>query len=80
MKNITLSLDDETAALARVQAAAHKMSVSRFVGEVLRQHLQAATTYDAAMHRFLGRAPVSLKPPGADWPSRDDLHDRTRLR
>jgi hypothetical protein len=35
MKNITITLDEETAAWARVYAAQRNMSLSRYVGEVL---------------------------------------------
>jgi hypothetical protein len=35
MKNITISMDDETAAWARVEAAKAGKSVSRFIGDML---------------------------------------------
>ena len=36
MKNVTITLDEETAKWTRVHAAERDMSLSRFVGEVLR--------------------------------------------
>ena len=44
------------------------------------QRMREAREYDEAMRRFLGRAPVRLKPAGKRYPSRADLHDRTGLR
>jgi hypothetical protein len=35
MKNVTISMDDETAAWARVEAAKRGKSLSRYVGDVL---------------------------------------------
>src|SRR2546423_600253 len=37
MKNVTITLDRETAAWTRVHAARRNLSVSRFVGEVVRE-------------------------------------------
>lgn len=76
MKNITITLDEQTAAWVRLEAARQGMSVSRLVGEMLHRHMQHRRTYEQAMHRYLGRAPVALKPVGGRYPSRDELHDR----
>jgi hypothetical protein len=35
MKNVTITLDEEAARWARIQAAEHNTSVSRLVGEML---------------------------------------------
>jgi hypothetical protein len=81
MKNVTITLDEETAAWARVQAAERDMSLSRLVGEMLEEKRRAASAYEDAMRAFLGRKPVKLS--GGEerpYPSRDDVHDRTRLR
>lgn len=40
MKNITITLDEETATWARVYAAQRNMSLSRYVGEVLRERMR----------------------------------------
>ena len=53
MKNVTVTLDEDTAARARVQAAERKMSLSRYISE-------AAATYaferrDVSLHRPRGR-------------------------
>ena len=80
MKNVTITLDEETAAWARIYAARHNTSVSRMVGELLRQRRGEMHAYDEAMRRFLSKTPVKLSRTGGRYPPRSDLHDRTRLR
>jgi hypothetical protein len=80
MKNITVTLDEVTAAWVRVHAAQLDMSVSRLLGELLRQRMQASHEYDEAMRRFLSKRPVRLKRPGTACASRDETHDRSGLR
>jgi hypothetical protein len=36
VKNLTITLDEETARLARIRASEREMSLSRYIGEVLR--------------------------------------------
>jgi len=80
MKNVTITLDEKTAAWARVYAARHNTSVSRLVGEMLQQRMSELHEYDQAMRRFLAKAPVRLNRTGKRYPGRSELHDRTRLR
>ena len=80
MKNVTITLDEKTAAWARVYAAKHNTSVSRIVGEMLRQRMTEFREYDDAMRRFLRKPPVKLRRAGERYPTRNDLHDRARLR
>ena len=80
MKNITITLDEATAAWARVHAAEHNISVSRLVGEMLHRQMQDGHKYAEAMHRFLSRKPVRLKRAGKRYATRDQLHERARLR
>jgi hypothetical protein len=80
MKNVTITLDEETAAWARVHAAEHDMSVSRMIGEMLQQRMRQTEEYDQSMRRFLARKPTRLRKRGAEYPSRDALHDREHLR
>lgn len=80
MKNVTITLDDKTAAWVRVHAAKLGMSVSRVVGDMLRSRMHELTEYDRAMRRFLARKPANLNRSGSPYPAREDLHDRARLR
>ena len=80
MKNITITLDEETAAWARVHAAKHNMSVSRLVGEMLHARMGELREYDRAMRSFLSRKPIMFKKPTKGYPKREELYDRGRLR
>jgi hypothetical protein len=81
VRNVTITLDDDTAAWVRVYAARKEMSVSRFVGEVLHERMRESREYEQAMRAFLGRAPVPLRRGrGARYPKREELHERGRLR
>ncbi len=75
MKNMTITLEEEVADWARVWAAKSRSSVSRLVGELLKQRMQEETGYQAAMNQFLSAKPISLKKSGV-YPSREELHDR----
>ena len=80
MKNVTITLDEDTAAWARVHAAERGSSVSRLVGEMLRERMLATREYDDAMRRFLGKPAVRLSARGGGYPTRAELHDRAGLR
>jgi hypothetical protein len=80
MRNVTITLDEETARWARVEAAHRDMSVSRLIGELLREQMRAQGTYEDAMGRYLARASVMLKDASRRYPTREELHDRAGLR
>jgi predicted CopG family antitoxin len=80
MKNITITLDAETAAWVRVKAAEQNTSVSRFIGELLQGQMKERLEYQRAMERFLSKPPVQLGEPGEPLPKRADLYDRPRIR
>jgi hypothetical protein len=80
MKNITITLDEKTAAWARTHAAQHDMSLSRFVGELLEKTMRESREYRRAMRSYLARKPAALKKRGTHYPHRDELHDRHGLR
>jgi hypothetical protein len=80
MKNITVTLDPQTAKWLRMQAAEKEMSVSRFVSEVLREKMKQPIEYERAMRRFMSQKPFDLTGSGEALPSRDEIHDRSRIR
>ena len=80
MKNITITLDANTATRTRVQAAGRNMSLSRYVGEVLREKLGKDDAYEAAYRAFLAQKPVRLKRPGERYLTREQANDRAGLR
>ena len=77
---MTVSLDEETARWARVEAARRDMSVSSLLAELLSEKRRADEGYAAAMSAFLGRPAVTLRKRRVRYPSRDEVHDRGRLR
>ena len=80
MKNVTITLDEDTAAWVRIEAARHDMSVSRLVGEMLREKRGRDIAYEAAHARFKATKPVPLKAEGERYPAREELYDRACLR
>lgn len=80
MKNVTITVDAETAAWARVHAAQRNVSLSRFVGELLHQHMRESRAYEEAMRRYFSSKLVIRRRPGERRLTREELHDRPGLR
>lgn len=79
MRNVTITLDEETARWLRIEAAEKNTSVSRLVGELLRERMTSEQGYESAMQEYLKRKPRRLRG-DSPLPTREELHDRTRLR
>jgi hypothetical protein len=79
MRNVTITLDEKVLRWAKIQAARLDTSVSRLVGDMLGERMEAEETYGRAKRRFMGRKPVRLKESGS-YPSREELHDRPHVR
>ena len=75
MKNITITLKEEVARWLRIWAAEHDTSVSRFVGQLVEQQMNAEQQYEPSKQSFLARQPQPLKRSGA-YPSREEVHER----
>lgn len=80
MTNVTISLDEEAARWARVMAAKQNTSVSRLVGELLREKMIAYQNYKIAMQQYLSEPTGVLKTPGQKLPTREALYERKSLR
>ena len=76
MKNVTITLEEETARWARIQAAREGTSVSRLLGDLLKEKMLREKGYQTARRRFLAREPRVLQADGSGYPDRDELHDR----
>ena len=76
LRNVTITLDEETAQWARIEAARRDTSVSRLVGELLRRYMEESDSYASAMNEFLTRRPRKLRRAGERYPSREKLHER----
>ena len=77
MKNVTITLDEETARLARVQAAERNMSLSRYIGELLQERMRRSREYEAAYRSFLAEKPLRLR---GRRLTREEVNDRAALR
>ena len=78
LRNVTVTLEEEVARWARLEAARKETSVSRLLGEILKQRMSEGDVYQRAMRRALARKPF-LKTDGR-YLSREEAHDRSRLR
>jgi hypothetical protein len=74
MKNVTITLEEEVARWARVRAAELDTSVSRLVGQMLKDQMVANQGYDTARRRYLSRKATLISTRA--YPRRVDLHDR----
>jgi hypothetical protein len=78
LRNITITLEEDLARWARVEAARSDTSVSRFLADILKERMTQKDNYEAAKRRALARKPF-LKTDGR-YLSREQAHDRERLR
>jgi hypothetical protein len=78
LRNVTVTLEEDVARWARIEAARRDTSVSRLLGELLKDRMSADEGYGRAMRRALGRKPF-LRSTGR-YLTREAVHDRARLR
>jgi hypothetical protein len=78
LRNVTITLEDEVARWARIEAARNDTSVSRLLGAILKERMLKNDGYERAMRRSLARKPF-LKTDGR-YLSREEAHDRAGLR
>jgi hypothetical protein len=78
LRNVTVTLEEQVARWARIEAARQDTSVSRLLGAILRERMLQDEAYEKSMRRALARKPF-LKSNGR-YLSRDEVHDRARLR
>ena len=76
MKNVTVTLEEPVAHWARVWAAEHDTSLSRMLGQMLRDRMNESHAYESAMEEFLQTRLQTLRNPGEPLPSRDAIHER----
>jgi hypothetical protein len=78
LRNLTVTLEENVARWARLEAARKETSVSRLLSEILKERMLEKDGYEGAMRRALKRKPF-LKTDG-QYLSRGEVHDRTRFR
>jgi hypothetical protein len=78
LRNVTITLEEDVASWARMEAARLDTSVSRLLAGILKERMKEKDSYEAAMRRFLARKPF----PKTDghYLTREETHDRARLR
>jgi len=76
MKNVTVTMNEDVARWARVEAARRGLSVSRFLGSILEEEMDRDAEYRRAMRKFLAFHATGSSD-GRPLPSRDDLHARS---
>lgn len=76
VKNVTISLPDDLAHRAKVFAAEYNTSVSKYVGRLLSERLEAEQGYAKAMSQWQSKKPMLLNEAGAKYPARDSLYER----
>ncbi len=79
MKNVTITLEEEVARWARVHAANENKSVSRLVGEMLKQEMLKEEIYSKSMRSYFSKKPKRISESGK-YPTRKELYDRKGLR
>lgn len=80
MRNVTITLEEQVARWARLEAARQDKSVSRLVGEMLEEKMVRDEGRRAAEEQFFSVRPRALREAEQSLPARDELHDRAGLR
>lgn len=78
MKNVTVTLETDVARWARLEAARRDTSVSRLLGELLKQHMREQGEYENAMRQALARKPFVKG--SRRYLTREEVHERSRFR
>jgi hypothetical protein len=78
MKNVTITVEDDTLEWVRIQAAKRNSSVSRLVGELLAEKMRQEDAYEQAMREALRF--VSWGRSDGPYLSREEMYDRPRFR
>ena len=78
MKNVTVTMEEDVAAWARMEAARRNTSVSRLIGEMLAEKMRRTDSYERAMHEAL-----KFRSWGAStgpYLTDDEMYDRSKPR
>ena len=74
MSNMTVTVDEDVLRWAKVWAAKQGTSVSRLVGELLRERMLQDDAYALAMEAYLSIPPRQISDSGR-YPKREALYD-----
>lgn len=76
LRNVTVTLDEETARWARVEAARRDVSLSGMIRELIRKEMVRDSEFRAARARWAAGVARVHRRPGQALPSRAELHER----
>lgn len=74
MKNVTVTIDEKVVRWARIRAAERDTSLSRLIGELLREKMNQEENYQEAMEQYLSLPPSPLKKGKRKYPNRKELY------
>lgn len=78
LRNVTVTLEEDVARWARIEAARQDTSVSRLLGDLLKERMSAQDEYATAMRKALARKPFLHS--NGRYLTREEVHDRARTR
>jgi hypothetical protein len=73
VKNVTVTMEDQVADWARMEAARRNTSVSRLLGELLAEKMRHDDAYERALNDWLSRE-RSWNSGGGQYPKRDETY------
>lgn len=79
MKNLTITLPEDTARWVRVRAAQEDRSVSRWLAALIEAMRRREDGYDIAVDRLLAIKPQKLEWIDGRRPTREEIYDRPIL-
>jgi hypothetical protein len=77
LRNVTVTLEEQVARWARIEAARNETCVSRLLGAILKERMLHDYGYKRAMRRALARRPFLRSE--SRYLSREEAHDRAGL-
>ena len=80
MKNVTISMDEDTAAWARIEAAKAGKSLSRFVGDVIASKMERQSSQSEILKKIMSYPKLDLTDESGNAPTRNELYDDQILR
>jgi hypothetical protein len=78
LRNVTITLEEDVAKWARIEAARNDTSVSRLLAEMLKERMTEEGNYETAKRRALARQPFAKS--DGRYLTREEVHDRANLR
>jgi hypothetical protein len=78
MKNVTVTMEDQVADWARMEAARRNTSVSRLIGELLAEKMRHDDAYERAMREELEFKSMGVSK--GPYLTREEVNDRAALR